>query len=74
MGAIEYVADRLRRAADEGIAILLLSTDLREIMALADRVVVIHRGAIVGEMAGNDVDMQRLGLLIGGTDRTESLS
>ena len=73
VGAIEYVADRLRRAADEGIAILLLSTDLREIMALADRVVVIHRGAIVGEMAGNGLDMQRLGLLMGGTDGPESI-
>lgn len=69
VGAIEYVADRLRRAAEDGMAILLLSTDLREIMALADRVVVIHRGAIVGEMAGHDLDMQRLGLLMGGTGK-----
>ena len=67
VGAIEYVADRLRRAAEEGIGILLLSTDLREIIALADRVVVIHRGAIVGEMTRPDLDMQRLGLLMGGT-------
>lgn len=73
VGAIEYVTDRLRRAAGEGMAILLLSTDLREIMALADRVVVIHRGAIAGEMAGDDLDMQRLGLLMGGTGRREGL-
>ena len=67
VGAIEYVADRLRRAAEEGVGILLLSTDLREIIALADRVAVIHRGAIVGEMTRPDLDMQRLGLLMGGT-------
>ncbi|MCY4371731.1 MAG: ABC transporter ATP-binding protein [bacterium] len=74
VGAIEYVADRLRRAAEEGLAILLLSTDLREIMALADRVVVIHRGTIVGEMARHDLDMEHLGLLMGGTGQPESLS
>lgn len=74
VGAIEYVADRLRQAAEEGIAILLLSTDLREILALADRVVVIHRGAIVGEMARAYLDMERLGLLMGGTGAPESLS
>ena len=68
VGAIEYVADRLRRAAGEGIGILLLSTDLREIISLADRVAVIHRGAIVGELTPPDLDMQRLGLLMGGKD------
>ncbi len=74
VGAIEYVADRLRDAAREGIAILLLSTDLREISALADRVVVIHRGAIVGEMAGDGIDMSRLGLLMGGMGEPEGPS
>ena len=56
------------------MAILLLSTDLREIMALADRVVVIHRGTIVGEMARHDLDMEHLGLLMGGPGQPESLS
>ena len=71
VGAIEYVADRLGQAAEEGVAILLLSTDLREIMTLADRVVVIHRGAMVGKMAGDDLDMERLGLLMGGKGKAE---
>ena len=66
VGAIEYVGDRLRRAADAGLGVLLLSTDLGEIAALADRVLVIYRGAIVGEMARSDLDMERLGLLMGG--------
>ena len=68
VGAIEYVADRLRRAAGEGIGILLLSTDLREIISLADRVAVLHRGAIAGELTPPDLDMQSLGLLMGGKD------
>ncbi len=74
VGAIEYVADRLRQAAEQGIAILLLSTDLREITALAHRVAVIHRGAIVGEMAGDGIDMSRLGLLMGGKGEPEGPS
>ena len=74
VGAIEYVADRIRRAAGRGIGILLLSTDLREILSLADRVVVLHRGGIVGEMSRGDFDPGRLGLLMGGTDVEEEVS
>jgi simple sugar transport system ATP-binding protein len=71
VGAIEYVGDRIRRSADRGIGVLLLSTDLREILSLADRVVVLHRGSIVGEMSRDELDLPRLGLLIGGTDEEE---
>ncbi len=74
VGAIEYVGDRIRRSADRGIGVLLLSTDLREILSLADRVVVLHRGSIVGEMSRDELDLPRLGLLIGGTDEEEKAS
>ncbi|MEA3501692.1 MAG: ABC transporter ATP-binding protein [Actinomycetota bacterium] len=67
VGAIEYVGQRLREAAGSGVGVLLMSTDLGEIAALADRIVVIYRGAIIGEMNRNDLDMERLGLLIGGS-------
>ena len=67
VGAIEYISDRLRSAADEGIAVLLMSTDLGEIAALADRILVIFRGAIIGEMARSEFDVERIGLLIGGS-------
>ncbi|WKZ82748.1 MAG: ABC transporter ATP-binding protein [Acidimicrobiia bacterium] len=66
VGAIEYVGERLEQAARDGIAVLLISTDLGEIAALAQRIVVIYRGSIVGEMDRSDLDMERLGLLIGG--------
>lgn len=74
VGAIEYMGDRIRRSADLGIGVLLLSTDLREILSLADRVVVLHRGSIVGEMSRDELDLPRLGLLIGGTDEEEKAS
>ncbi|MGH9135620.1 MAG: ABC transporter ATP-binding protein [Acidimicrobiales bacterium] len=68
VGAIEFVSQRLRAAADEGIAVLLISSELEEILFLADRIVVIHAGSIRGEMSRDRVDLDRLGLLMGGHD------
>jgi simple sugar transport system ATP-binding protein len=66
VGAIEYMSDRLRRARASGVAVLLISSELEEVLDLADRVVVISKGRIVGEMVRGDVDIDRLGLLMGG--------
>jgi simple sugar transport system ATP-binding protein len=66
VGAIEYMTGRLRAAAADGVAVLLISTELEEVLTLADRICVIHRGRIVGEMAAQDTDVERLGLLMGG--------
>ncbi|MEE8330968.1 MAG: ABC transporter ATP-binding protein [Acidimicrobiia bacterium] len=73
VGAIEYIGERLRAAAeDDGIGVLLVSTDLGEILALADRIVVMYRGRIIGEMTLDDLDVERLGLLIGGSTEGET--
>jgi simple sugar transport system ATP-binding protein len=66
VGAIEYMGARLRAAADSGVAVLLISTEIEEILALSDRIGVIYRGRIAGEMARGEVDMERLGILMGG--------
>jgi simple sugar transport system ATP-binding protein len=66
VGAIEYMTERLRGAAASGIAVLLISTELEELLALADRIAVIYRGRIVGEMPRHQFDLQRLGLMMGG--------
>ncbi|HET9546860.1 MAG TPA: ATP-binding cassette domain-containing protein, partial [Desertimonas sp.] len=66
VGAIEFIGQRLRAAADRGIAVLLISSELEEILALADRIVVIHRGQIRGEMTRAVADVERIGLLMGG--------
>ncbi|MCJ7726294.1 MAG: ABC transporter ATP-binding protein [Acidimicrobiia bacterium] len=71
VGAIEYIGERLLAAAKDGIGVLLLSTDLGEIAALADRIVVMYRGRIIGEMTRAEMDMERLGLLIGGSTVAE---
>jgi simple sugar transport system ATP-binding protein len=66
VGAIEYMGRRLRATADAGVGVLLISSELEEILALSDRVVVLYRGRIAGEMTRHDVDLERLGMLMGG--------
>jgi simple sugar transport system ATP-binding protein len=66
VGAIEYMGQRLRAAAAAGVGVLLVSSELEEILSLSDRIVVLYRGRIIGEMARHDVDLERLGLLMGG--------
>jgi ABC-type uncharacterized transport system ATPase subunit len=69
VGAIEYVHRRLVAERDEGRAILLVSLELEEILSLADRILVIYEGEIVGEHTG-DVSEDAIGLeMLGGKER-----
>jgi simple sugar transport system ATP-binding protein len=60
------MTDRIRRAAEAGVGVLLISSELEEILDLAHRIVVISDGRIIGEMDRADADLERLGLLMGG--------
>ena len=66
VGAMQDVWGRLRTAAQAGCAVLLVSTDLDEVLALSDRIVVLQRGRIAGAMARESIDPDRLALLLGG--------
>jgi len=66
VGAIEYMNNRIRAAADNGVGVLLISAEIEEILAVADRVAVMYRGRIMGEMKRGEVDLERLGLMMGG--------
>ncbi|MGH3065559.1 MAG: ABC transporter ATP-binding protein [Gaiellaceae bacterium] len=66
VGAIETVHSYLREAAARGVAILLLSEDLDEIRALADRILVIYEGRIVGELRAGAASIEEIGLLMAG--------
>jgi simple sugar transport system ATP-binding protein len=66
VGAIEYMSSQLRAVADGGVGVLLISTELEEILDLADRIVVISNGRNVGEMRRDDVDVAALGMMMGG--------
>jgi general nucleoside transport system ATP-binding protein len=61
IAAVEAVRGHLRRVRDEGCAVLLVSLDLDEVLALADRVVVMFDGALNGEFARGAVDERELG-------------
>jgi len=68
VGAIEYLHRRLVAERDEGRAILLVSLELEEILSLADRILVVYEGEIVGEHAG-EVSEDEIGLeMLGGKD------
>ena len=60
------VASHRNLAAEDGVGVLLISTELEEIIDLSDRILVISKGRIVGEMTRATLDMERLGLLMGG--------
>ena len=66
VGAIETVHGYLRAAASEGVAVLLISEDLDEIRALADRIVVMYEGTLAGELDAATATVEDIGLLMAG--------
>ncbi|HET8680910.1 MAG TPA: ABC transporter ATP-binding protein, partial [Micromonosporaceae bacterium] len=56
----------LRAVADAGAAVVLISTDLDEVLSLADRVTVLVGGRLVDEVPREDVDLARLGRAMAG--------
>jgi ABC-type uncharacterized transport system ATPase subunit len=66
VGAIEYMSTQLRAVAASGVGVLLISTELEEILDLSDRIVVIFNGRIVGQMTRAEIEVERLGLMMVG--------
>jgi ABC-type uncharacterized transport system ATPase subunit len=66
VGAIEAIHDRLISLRNGGAAILLVSSELEEIRALSDRIIVMCAGKLVGELAPHEYSDERLGLLMAG--------
>jgi simple sugar transport system ATP-binding protein len=66
VGATEYVRSKLLEQRERGAAILLISEDLDEILALSDRIAVIYEGEIMDVLAASQADTERLGLLMSG--------
>jgi len=70
IGTIESIHTQLLRLRDEGVAILLVSTELEEVRALADRIVVMSGGRVTGELHIDEFDTTRIGLLMGGMHKS----
>ena len=65
VGSIEFVHSRIVQARDEGTPVIVVSTELDEVVALADRIAVMYRGSIVGIVPG-DTPRNVLGLMMAG--------
>jgi simple sugar transport system ATP-binding protein len=72
IGAIEFIHRQLVAARDAGCAILVVSVELEEVMALADRILVMYGGRIVGEVAGDAADERTLGMMMANVWTSES--
>ena len=70
IGAIEFIHKQLVELRDRGKAILLVSVELDEIMSLADRIIVMFDGQIMGERMSGETDETELGLLMAGVQDT----
>ncbi len=66
VGSIEYIHEQIVRKRDEGKAILIVSTELDEIFALSDRIVVMFDGRIVAEMPASETTPTEVGLAMAG--------
>ncbi|MGQ9599276.1 MAG: ABC transporter ATP-binding protein [Anaerolineae bacterium] len=72
VGSIEYIHRRLLQKRSEGVAVLLVSVELDEIMALSDRIAVMYEGQIVATVDADQATREQLGLLMAGVRLEEN--
>ena len=72
VGAIEYIHRQLVEQRDAGRAVLLVSLELDEVMNVADRILVMYEGEIVGELDPKSTTVEELGLYMSGAKRKEA--
>ncbi|WP_341945040.1 ABC transporter ATP-binding protein [Microbacterium sp. LWH11-1.2] len=70
VGSIEFIHKRIIETRDSGVPVIVVSTELDEVAALADRIAVMYRGAIVGIVPG-DTPRETLGLMMAGAAEGE---
>ncbi len=71
IGAAEYIHEQLLLQRSQGRAILLISEDLDEVMALSDRLVVMYEGSVMGRVNREDATIEQVGLLMSGVGEPE---
>ncbi len=70
IGAQEAIHDEIMRQREAGIGILLISVQLDELLKLADRILVMFNGMIMGSVDGDDADSGRIGMMMAGVAET----
>jgi simple sugar transport system ATP-binding protein len=64
LGAVESVHDTLLSERNRGAAVLFISTELQEVMSLSDRIIVLFRGEVMGEVEGDGADVSTIGQMM----------
>ncbi len=66
VGSIEFIHRRIVEQRDRGLAVLLVSSELDEVLSLSDRVAVMYRGQIAAVLEGDQIEREHIGLLMAG--------
>jgi simple sugar transport system ATP-binding protein len=74
VGSIEYIHSRIVKERDAGTAVLIVSTELEEVMALSDRLLVMYRGKVVAELDPKKVTPMEVGLFMAGSRPDSAVS
>ena len=74
VGSIEYIHSRIVKERDAGTAVLIVSTELEEVMALSDRLLVMYRGRVVAEIDPKKVTPMEVGLYMAGSRPDSAVS
>ncbi len=74
VGSIEFIHNQIVSKRDEGVAVLLVSSELDEIMALSDRIAVMYKGEIIDIVPREEATRENIGLLMAGVKRGETVS
>jgi simple sugar transport system ATP-binding protein len=69
VGSVQYIHERIVKQRDEGLAVLIVSSELDEVLALADRIAVMYRGRMAGPFEAGTMTRERLGLLMAGAEQ-----
>ena len=74
VGAKSEIHKMLRKLANEGIGVIIISSELPEIIGVADRVVVMHEGKISGELSGSDLSEENIIVYASGAQQKTAAS
>jgi ABC-type uncharacterized transport system ATPase subunit len=74
VGSIEFIHNQIVRQRDEGVAVLVVSAELDEIIGLSDRIAVMYHGKVVATVQNGELTREQLGLLMAGASLSETVS
>lgn len=66
IGSIEFIHNQILNFRNQGNAVLLISSELSEVMSLSDRIIVMYKGTIIGEVSSKEMNSSGIGLLMAG--------